>query len=294
MSTSPYKTALYTFVALLAFAGNSVLCRLALGNEQIDAASFTAVRLLAGVLVLFCLLAATYRSEQQEPVPTQRGSWWSGLMLFVYALTFSFAYISLETGVGALILFGAVQITMILASLVTGYKLLKLEWFGMVIAFVGFVYLVLPTVSTPSWLGFVLMTMSGVAWAFYTLAGRGSKHPLKDTAFNFLRTIPLIALLLAVTAYTASLTLEGVVLAVLSGGLASGVGYTVWYSALKGMSTTQAAVVQLLVPVIAAIGGVVFVDEPFSVRLIVSSVLVLGGILTVVLSKHGFVKPKSD
>lgn len=286
MVASPFKTALYTFLALLAFAGNSVLCRLALGNDQIDAASFTAVRLLAGVIVLFCLLAVTGRSKPITSAPLQRGSWWSGFMLFTYAVTFSFAYVTLETGIGALILFGAVQITMLAVGIASGDRLHKLEWAGMLVAFAGFIYLVLPTLSTPSWLGFVLMTASGIAWAFYTLAGRGSQHPLQDTGFNFLRTIPLVILLLAASAYNADLTLNGLVLAVLSGGVASGVGYTLWYSALKGMSTTQAAVVQLLVPVIAALGGVVFVDEPFSLRLMVSSALVLGGILTVVLSKH--------
>ncbi|MDN3681817.1 DMT family transporter [Vibrio tapetis subsp. quintayensis] len=293
MIASPYKTALYTFLALLAFAGNSVLCRLALGNEQIDAASFTAIRLLSGVLVLFCLLAVAGRSKPLKSSPSQRGSWWSGFMLFGYAITFSFAYVTLETGIGALILFGAVQITMIVASLVSGDRLHKLEWAGMVVAFVGFIYLVLPTLSTPSWLGFVLMTISGMAWAFYTLAGRGSVNPLQDTGFNFLRTIPLVILLLVASAYNANLTLNGLVLAALSGGVASGIGYTLWYSALKGMSTTQAAVVQLLVPVIAAIGGVVFVDEPFSLRLMISSALVLGGILTVVLSKHRFTNSTS-
>ncbi|SON52523.1 DMT family transporter [Vibrio tapetis] len=283
---APYKTALYTFLALLAFAGNSVLCRLALGNGQIDAASFTVVRLLAGILVLFCLLAVSSGSDSPKSNSTGKGSWWAGLMLFVYAVAFSFAYVTLETGIGALILFSAVQITMILASLVSGNKLHKREWAGMLMAFIGFVYLVLPTLSAPSWFGFVLMTLSGVAWAFYTLAGRGSTFPLRDTAFNFLRTVPLIAVLLVTTIYTSALTHEGIVLAVLSGSVASGVGYTLWYSALKGLSTTQAAVVQLLVPVIAAIGGVVFVDEPFSLRLLISTALILGGILTVVLSKH--------
>jgi len=281
------KIVFYTIIALLAFAGNSVLCRLALGENAIDAASFTAIRLLSGIVVLAILLRATTAGETAP----SKGSWGASLMLFLYAVTFSFAYMSLDTGTGALILFGSVQITMILTGLYFGNKLHISEWLGVLFAFSGFVYLVFPGLGAPSFLGFLLMTLAGIAWGFYTLAGTGSENPLSDTAYNFYRTLPLVAILIAVTFQNADLSQKGVVLAVLSGGIASAVGYTIWYMALKGLSGTQAAVVQLLVPVIAAFGGVLFANEIFSLRMVVSALMILGGVLVVVLGKHYFSQP---
>lgn len=282
------KTSIFTALALIAFAANSVLCRLALGEETIDAASFTVIRLLSGALVLLAILAFSNDKE----VSASRGSWSASLMLFVYAVAFSFAYISLDTGTGALILFGSVQITMILLSLVSGNRLHLSEWVGVIIAFTGFVYLVLPEVSSPSVMGFLLMIAAGIAWGMYTLKGRESDHPLKDTAYNFLRTIPLVIILLVITIQDAHYSAAGVLLAVLSGGIASGIGYTIWYIALGGLSTTQAAVVQLSVPVIAAFGGVLFVSEAITARLTVSALMILGGILLVVLGRFYFVERK--
>ena len=207
-------------------------------------------------------------------------------MLFIYAAAFSYAYISLETGVGALILFGTVQITMILASLYSGNKLKYYELLGVIIAFAGFVFLVLPGATAPSYTGFILMCLSGVAWGLYTLSGKTSKNPLHDTFFNFFRTLPLIILLLAVAVQDTIMTQKGILLAVLSGGVASGVGYVIWYAALSGLTAIQAAVIQLLVPVIASIGGVIFTDETLSLRLLLSSMIILGGILVVILGRH--------
>lgn len=282
------KTSVFTALALIAFAANSVLCRLALGEETIDAASFTVIRLLSGALVLLAILAFSNDKEASA----SRGSWSASLMLFVYAVAFSFAYISLDTGTGALILFGSVQITMILLSLVSGNRLHLSEWVGVIIAFTGFVYLVLPEVTSPSVIGFLLMIAAGIAWGMYTLKGRGSGHPLKDTAYNFLRTIPLVIILLVITIQDAHYSAAGVLLAVLSGGIASGIGYTIWYIALGGLSTTQAAVVQLSVPVIAAFGGVLFVSEAITARLTLSASMILGGILLVVLGRFYFVQRK--
>lgn len=290
MMKSPLQVIILTTFALLAFAGNSVLCRLALGDETIDAASFTIIRLLSGIAVLALIIMVTSR-HQQKAAP--KGSWSAAAMLFLYAVTFSYAYISLDTGTGALILFGSVQLTMIAVNLLTGNRLHYTEWLGVVIAFAGFVYLVLPTLSTPSFIGFVLMTIAGIAWGFYTLRGRGSTHPLSDTAYNFLRTLPLVIMLLAVTFRDAQLSQSGILLAILSGAVASGIGYTVWYIALGGLSVVQAAVVQLLVPVIATLGGVIFAGELLSVRLVVASVLVLGGILLVVLGRYYFVQRRT-
>lgn len=291
------KTFLYTVMALLAFAANSVLCRLALSDEAIDAASFTSVRLVSGVLMLVVILFCAQSRQKLESNGNrlaQKGSWHASLYLFVYAAAFSLAYVSLETGVGALVLFGAVQVTMIIAGLLKGSRLLTTEWLGVVLAFLGFVYLVWPNLGTPSALGFFLMTLSGVAWALYTLAGTHSKQALVDTTFNFVRTLPLVIVLILVCLEGAQLTLYGVMLAMLSGAFASGLGYAVWYLALAGLTGVQAGVVQLLVPVIAAVGGLVFAGEEVSLRLMVSSVVILGGIALVIWGRHTLKRSAND
>ena len=277
----------YTIVALIAFAANSVLCRIALKDNAIDASSFTSIRLLSAVL-MFLILFSFKTKSLANTSEKKAGSWKIGLMLFLYAITFSFAYISLDTGTGALVLFGAVQLTMIITSIVKGNKLHISEWLGVVISFSGLAYLVYPTITTPSLSGFILMGLSGIAWGIYTLAGRDSIDPMRDTAFNFKYTVPLVLCLILITFPMINLSLDGLILAVISGAFASALGYTIWYIALAGLSETEAAVVQLSVPVIAAIGGVIFVSELISARLVVACVLVLGGILTVLLSRWKF------
>lgn len=276
------RTAFYTSLALIAFAGNSILCRLALGENAIDAASFTSIRLVSGVVVLVIILSLTSSND----APKARGSWTASTMLFLYAIAFSYAYISLDTGTGALILFATVQITMILVDIFSGNRLRPAEWIGVLIAFFGFVYLVFPGISAPSPAGLALMSIAGVAWGFYTLAGRGSVQPLADTTFNFLRTLPFVAILVATTLPLTTLSTNGVLLAILSGGITSGIGYSIWYMALRGLTATQAAVVQLIVPIIAALGGVIFAAEAITLRLALASILVLGGVLTVILAKQ--------
>lgn len=268
---------------MIAFAANSVLCRLALGTHAIDAAAFTLLRLLSGAVVLFFITLLPTSGQ-----PASKGSWSSALMLFLYAVSFSYAYLSLDTGTGALLLFGAVQITMITLSLFSGSRMHVAEWIGVVIAFTGFVYLVLPGITTPSALGFMLMTVAGIAWGIYTLKGRRSKNPLADTAYNFIRTMPLVLVLSFFTFSNMYYTQDGVVLALISGGITSGIGYTIWYIALGGLSVVQAAVLQLSVPVIAALGGVIFIAEAITLRLVLSALLVLGGILIVVLGKYHY------
>lgn len=289
------KTVLLTGLALLAFAGNSILCRLALqdqnGQAAIDASSFTSIRLLSGSLILFIVLSLqqlkyTTKHPATESQDTKKGgSWYATFMLFIYALGFSYAYISLDTGTGALILFGAVQITMIGVSFMKGQRLSVAELAGVAIAFAGFVYLMLPGASAPSLSGFVLMAAAGIAWGLYTLAGKGSADPLKDTAFNFIRTTPLVALLLLMSISNSSLSTEGLILAMLSGSLASGLGYTLWYMALEKLSTVQAASLQLMVPLIATLGGLLFAGEAIEMRLIVASGLILGGIMVVIMGR---------
>lgn len=282
------KTIIFTGLTLIAFAANSVLCRLALGENTVDASSFTVIRLLSGAFVLLIIL----KINSSKHSSLIKGSWSAGLMLFLYAATFSFAYITLDTGTGAIILFGSVQITMILLSLISGNRLHITEWIGVSVAFIGFVYLVLPGATSPSIIGFSFMTIAGIAWGIYTLKGRYSEDPLADTAYNFLRTIPFVAVLAIITIQDLHFTTQGVLLAALSGGIASGIGYTIWYIALGGLSAIQAAVVQLLVPVIAALGGVIFVSEKITLRLTLSSVLILGGILMVVWGRYYFVHLK--
>lgn len=280
-------TAFLTIIALIAFAANSVLCRLALGQGAIDAAAFTAIRITSGAILLLTIFYLQNQAKRSEQQTTQaRGSWLSAGMLFLYAAPFSFAYLTLDTGTGALILFGAVQLTMILAALHQGNKLHYLEWAGLITAFAGFVYLVLPGVSAPPLEGFLLMSLAGVGWGLYTIRGKGSQNPLADTTFNFARAVPLAILLLVFALKQMHVSSTGMFLAIASGAIASGLGYTIWYMALRGLSTSQAAVVQLSVPIIAAFGGVVFVAESITMRLIVASVLILGGIGLVVLGKN--------
>jgi len=277
-------------LALIAFAANSVLCRLALGEGIIDASSFTAIRLFSGIVTLLIILFITKQNNNIEAI--QKGSWSASFFLFLYAITFSFAYVTLTTGTGALILFGSVQITMIIYSIVTGHRLHSSEWIGVILAFVGFIYLILPDIATPSMMGFVLMSISGIAWGLYTLKGRGSKNPLIDTTYNFTRTLPLLAILviLILSFNSQHFSTKGIILAILSGSIASGIGYTIWYSALRGLTAMQAAVLQLLVPVIAAMGGVIFVSEAITIRLIIAASMILGGIACVILGRYYFVQ----
>jgi len=207
-------------------------------------------------------------------------------MLFVYAAAFSFAYVSLETGIGALILFATVQLTMIIASQFNGNKLRPSEWLGVAIAFGGFVYLVLPTLTEPSFIGFILMMSAGIAWGFYSLIGQRSREPLSDTTYNFLKTIPFAIILLLMSLPQTSLSTNGVLLAIMSGAVTSGIGYTLWYRVLTKLSTVQASVVQLLVPIIATIGGVLFANELVTMRLFIASGLILGGIIIVMVGRH--------
>ncbi len=283
---SKFKTFTYTALALIAFAGNSVLCRLALASGAIDAANFTIIRLLSGALALAVILAVSQtRAHTSKPIAS-KGGWLAAFMLFVYALAFSYAYIWLDTGTGALILFSAVQITMILLGIKAGNRLSGIEWLGIAAAFSGFVYLMIPTLSTPSLAGFLLMSLAGVAWAVYTLKGQGSVNPLSDTTFNFARTLPFLIVVLLFGLQMSSISREGVILAVMSGALTSGVGYAIWYAALKGLTATQAAVVQLLVPAIAAIGGVMFAGEALSTRLVFATMVIMSGISLVIYAKR--------
>jgi drug/metabolite transporter (DMT)-like permease len=267
---SPY---LLTALAMLAFAANSVFCRMALGEGAIDAASFTAIRLLSGAVTLGIILLYRNRGFKREKINILSAS-----MLFIYAICFSFSYIELSTGAGALILFGTVQLTMILYGLIKGERPGRLAWVGIIAAGGGLVYLLMPSISAPPFFSASLMMVAGLAWGAYSLRGKGVSDPVTTTSWNFIATIPMVLLSALIFHADASVSTKGITLAILSGALASGIGYAIWYSALPGLTPTRAATVQLSVPVIAALGGVMFMAEPVSVRLVVSSIVVLGGV----------------
>lgn len=248
-----------------------------------DAAGFTAIRLVAGAATLALFIVFLHQGPQGTGALFRFNprAWLGAVLLFVYALSFSAAYLLLETGSGALILFGSVQLTMLLAGFLSGQRPGLLEWLGVLLAFSGLIYLMVPAVGTPTLLGFVLMSISGVAWGFYTWAGKGSAQPLLDTGKNFIMTVPLVLVMCLVSFQPNLWTAQGVFLAVVSGALTSGVGYAIWYAVLPELKTSQAGVVQLMVPIIAAMGGVVFAGETMTSRLIMASALVLGGVYVV-------------
>ena len=269
------KLALLTAVAMLAFAGNSLLCRLALQHMGIDAASFTSVRIVSGALVLWLIAARRGGGPQPKRL---RGGWVSALALFVYAEAFSFAYLSLPAGTGALLLFAAVQISMIGWGLYRGEQFTRWQVIGFVLAIGGLVLLLLPGIAAPPLGGAMLMTAAGVAWAVYSLKGRGSGDPTGATAGNFVRAAPLALAVSAAMFSAMRWSPAGIGWGVASGALTSGLGYVIWYRALRELRVTSAAAVQLSVPVIAAFGGVIFLGESASLRLVAASVLVLGGV----------------
>lgn len=265
----------YTAFALIAFAFNSILCRMALRTGEADAAGFTIVRLASGAVTLIVI---SYFLSKAESRGLKRGNWISAFFLFAYAICFSFAYIGLTAAAGALILFSSVQFTMIGVALFRGERPGTLEWLGLVAALGGLVYLVFPAMSSPPLFASLLMTAAGIAWGFYTLRGKGSSDPLGDTTGNFIRSIPMVVVAVIPFLGQIDLSTRGIILAVLSGAVASGVGYTVWYAALRHHTSTRAAVLQLAVPVVAAFGGVMLLSEAMTTRLLIASALILGGI----------------
>ena len=263
-----------TLLALVAFASNSLLTRLALGSHQVDAATFTALRLASGAVMLAALVVAQSRTWTALRFAGVAGP----VALFVYAAPFSFAYLRIGAAVGALVLFGVVQLTMIGYGIARGERPAPMMWIGLALAAGGLLVLTLPAVARPDPLGVALMTVAGVAWAVYTLVGRGTTDPLAANARSFVWSTPLAMLLVAITRGPVQATSRGVVLALISGAVTSGLGYAIWYRALPRLSVTQAAVAQLSVPVIAAIGAALALGETLTLRLVVSGVAVLAGV----------------
>lgn len=277
--------ALITALTMCAFAANSLLCRGALAPEHIDPFAFTAIRVASGALVLTAI--ATVAGRRDEKAGTeQNGSWGSGAALLAYALFFSLAYTRLDAATGALILFGLVQLTMITGGLIRGERPDARRWLGFVLAIGGLVYLLVPGLTAPDPLGAASMSVAGIGWGVYSLRGRGSKRPLLATAANFRYATPMALAAPLIGASSLHADAPGVALAVASGAVASGLGYALWYRALRGLQATTAAVVQLSVPVIAAAGGVLLLAEPLTARLAISSVVILGGIALAVTAKR--------
>jgi drug/metabolite transporter (DMT)-like permease len=279
---SNWRIPLFTILALMAFAANSVLNRLALGGHAIDASSYIGIRLVAGALTLWVINSI---SKQKMGVILRGGNVLSAFYLFLYGITFSFAYNSLTAGTGAFILFGTVQTTLLTTLLLRGERPQMAEWAGLIIALSGLTYLVFPGLSAPDPLGALLMITAGIAWGFYTLKGKGIKDPLETTARNFILSVPMVVVVNLFTYSKSYVSTEGVLYAVLSGSIASGIGYVIWYAALKGLTTTQAALLQLAVPIIAAFGGVVLLNENITLRLIVAGILILGGVVLALVGK---------
>lgn len=310
------KAALYTITALIAFAANSLLCRMALADGAIDAWNFTAIRLLSGAACLGLIMtvqahylrrtslkrtslkqnslkrtALKQTALQQtgnfdSAVLTDKGDWLSAISLVVYALCFSVAYQALDTGTGALILFAVVQLTMIGWGIYNKEPLNRIQCLALLIALIGFVYLMLPSAATPSLSGALMMAVSGAAWGIYSIRGKTCVSPLRTTGFNFLRSLVAVPILALISmSYLSTISMTGVMLAVASGAIASGIGYSMWYVAMPLLKTTQSAVVQLCVPVLAAIMGVVFLSEQLTLEFIIASSVILGAVLVFVLNK---------
>ena len=282
----------YTIIALIAFAANSLFCRMALAAGYIDAWSFTAIRLLSAAVCLGIIMVIYSYNLKRQPtalndaILKDKGSWLSSLSLLIYALCFSWAYVQLDTGTGALILFAAVQLTMIGWGIYQKEQLSAVQWTAFVVAVAGFVYLMLPSAAVPSLSGAVIMATSGIAWGIYSIRGKACVSPLRATGFNFIRSLIAVPILLLLAmSHIKDISIEGLVLASLSGALTSAIGYSIWYMAMPLLKSTQAAVVQFCVPVLATMAGVILLSEQLTMRFIIASTVILAAVLVFIFNK---------
>lgn len=271
------RLAVLTAISMLAFAANSILARLALADHSIDPLAYTGIRLASGALVLAAIAHFHARRAGRKGFRTG-GSWTGAVALLLYAITFSIAYVMIGAGTGALVLFASVQIGMLAWAVFKGDRPRSLEWLGISVAFAGLVYLVLPGLAAPPIPGVLLMAIAGVSWGAYSLIGRGSRSPLADSTGNFVRCAPVGLSLICIGLWSYQPSWKGLVYALASGMIASGLGYIIWYNVLPDLSRTRAAFVQLTVPAIAAAGGVAFIGEPVTLRLSVAMVAIIGGV----------------
>jgi drug/metabolite transporter (DMT)-like permease len=271
----------FTLAALFAFAANSLLCRAALAPRLVDPASFTTIRIGSGAATLFVLS----KVFALRSAPGARGSWVSAFALFAYAIGFSLAYVRIGAGVGALVLFGMVQVTMVSWGLLTGERPRAGEWAGLALAIAGLAVFMLPGAHTPDVFGTMLMMAAGIAWGVYSLRGRTSASPMLTTADNFLRAVLFAIGASAMAVANVHATARGVVLAALSGAIASALGYCLWYLALPRLTATRAALVQLLVPIIAALGAALLLGESISTRLLGGGAIIVIGVALAIAAK---------
>lgn len=286
------KATLYTIIALAAFAANSLLCRLALAQGYIDAWNFTVIRLVSGAICLIIIMQFYTKrlnnktTDDHHAIINDTGSWRSSVSLLVYALCFSVAYVELDTGMGALILFSAVQFTMIGWGIYKQERLTSVQWLAFIVAFSAFIYLMLPSQTAPPLMAALLMSLSGVAWGIYSIRGKACVSPLRATTFNFIRSLLVVPILIIVgIGQLKNIRLEGVLLAIASGAIASGVGYSIWYVAMPLLKSTHAAVVQLCVPVLAAIAGAVILSESLTLQFVIPSSVILLAVLVFIINK---------
>jgi len=279
------RVLILTLAAMIAFASNSLLCRSALKQTSIDAASFTFVRVFSGAVVLWLVMNLPRMIRTTRDVGVG-GNWISALALFLYAAGFSFAYVDVAAGTGALLLFGAVQATMILWGLHKGERLRAIQIVGLIVAMTGLVVLLFPGLSAPPLFGSILMLGAGVAWGIYSLRGKREKNPVTATTGNFVRAVPFAAAVSIIFLRWLDLDVAGVIYAIISGAITSGLGYVIWYSVLPSLKAASAATVQLSVPVLAATGGILLLGEPITLRYVLASIAVLGGIALVVVAPH--------
>lgn len=294
------STVLLMFFTLVAFAANSILCRQALMSGSIGPVEFTFIRLASGTIALLPLIIfrshrllreSTESSDEQDLLKIRMRGIWPAIALFGYALSFSLAYVQLDAGVGALILFASVQITMMGVSIIQGNKVTPPELAGFVISFAGLVYLLSPGLSAPPALGTSLMIVAGVSWGMYSLLGKNQSRPILSTARNFLFCLPGVLVLGLIMAVDAArygnlrMNTDGIMLALISGAVASGMGYILWYLSVRRITTTVASISQLVVPIIAAAGGILFLNENLNLRLVIASIMIISGISLTILSK---------
>lgn len=293
------QTTLFTFIAILAFSANAIICRWTLNSGLIDPVSFSACRLASGAVMLLIImtLSAGQRANKtyikSTVIPSQKGGWKASLYLFIYALTFSYGYVAISTATGALILAGVVQLTMIGHALRNGDKLHGAEWVGLVLALLGLVYLMYPKLTSPSWWGLIMVIISAYTWAIYSLNGRHSLNPITDTAYNFYRTLPMIvALMLVSLAFSdvINITPLGMAMAVFSGAVTSGFAYIIWYKALPRLSSSLASACQLLVPLLAAFGANWLIDEPITRHFLIAATIMLGGLALILMGRNQYRK----
>lgn len=266
---------------MVAFAANSIFCRFALEKSLIDALSFSSIRITSGAVVLWIIFIFSARQSK----PPFKSSLKMASMLVLYAVSFSLAYLSLSTGTGALILFGAVQTSMIISGFIAGERLSLKQWTGLFMAVTGLICLVFPGITAPSVSGALLMGLAGMAWGLYSLMGKKAGNPVAATAFNFIYAVPMVLLIQLLIHSPIHISLKGFIFAALSGSIASGAGYVIWYAALKHLSASRAAIIQLTVPVIAAVGGLIFLSENPSLRLILSGMIILSGVALAMVQK---------